>query len=241
MSTASTPSLSDVIALNIKLNELESKLATDGTTKEVILNNINETKESLLPIRLQLNNFIRLMSSLDSMDANKQDTRFDNVSVTASSRSASVQDGTIEATESTVPVAAATATATTKDTAVTGKTARTTTGGQDEERVLPTLSTSQELFNIIHNSLLKLFSSIQTLSENFEKLGPIFDTIPEYTNQYKSREFQPLEVLLNINSSSTTTKGSSTGTSNYTTSFSNNNNNSNNITGSHKHKHKHQC
>lgn len=149
--------VSDILTLHMKLEELENKLATQDRVKDMLVGSIKDTRASILPIRLELNNFIHLVGSID----------------------------------------------------------------EDKNGATPV-----EKFSTIRTALLKLYSSIQALSGNFEDLGPLFDTISQYTIEHKSKEYQPLEVLSNsnmepISMNTTTTTATTTATATATGAINN--------------------
>ncbi|CCF59881.1 hypothetical protein KAFR_0I01000 [Kazachstania africana CBS 2517] len=152
-------SISEVLTLTVKLEELETKFATNENSKQSVLDLVNETRSLILPIRLQLNEFISLMANIDKM------TETSNI----------------------------------------------------------------DKYNHIRKSLLTLQNNIQTLSQNFVKLNPLFNTIPEYSTKHNSREFKPLESLSNDpfakGSPRTTSSGSANNTITSATSITTNANN----------------
>lgn len=128
MSNGANTSMSGILRLNMKLDELEMKLAQSPGDKQELLSTITITRESILPIRLELNNFIHMVSNLS--DDKNGDTNLDK-------------------------------------------------------------------FNNVRDILFKLNDSIQLLSKRFGELGPLFNTVGEYTKEYKTKEYQPLETLGN--------------------------------------------
>lgn len=132
--------LLDFLTPNLKLEELESVLtATENDPKDTIIGAITESQQSILPLRLQFNDFIQTMSNIDSLQ---------------------------------------------------GK-------------------TPQEKFSEVRNKIVDLNNRLQAISEDFTKLQPLFDTIPEYSEKYGNKKCQPLETLKsasdnNIGTTSTT-------------------------------------
>ncbi|QLQ79819.1 hypothetical protein HG537_0C04680 [Torulaspora globosa] len=119
-------SLADLLTPDLKLDDLEASLA--GGTKEPqekVMNAIDKAQGSILPMRLQFNDFLQTMSSLDDL--------------------------------------------------------------QDQ--------TPLEKFTMIRNKVLDLTNRLQMISEDVGKLQPLFDTIPEYSERYGTKKFQPLETL----------------------------------------------
>ncbi|QLL32939.1 hypothetical protein HG536_0D04610 [Torulaspora globosa] len=119
-------SLADLLSPDLKLDDLEASLA--GGTKEPqekVISAIDKAQGSILPMRLQFNDFLQTMSSLDDL--------------------------------------------------------------QDQ--------TPLERFALIRNKVLDLTNRLQMISEDVGKLQPLFDTIPEYSERYGTKKFQPLETL----------------------------------------------
>ncbi|GAV55776.1 hypothetical protein ZYGR_0AY01690 [Zygosaccharomyces rouxii] len=117
--------LSEILSLNMKLDELESKLSSGDNSKESVMGAIDEAQGSILPMRLKFNDFLQTMSSIDKMQE----------------------------------------------------------VGPDEK------------FLLIRSKLLELTNSMQQVSEEFTKLQPLFDTVPEYAERYGNKRFLPLETL----------------------------------------------
>lgn len=132
--------LLDFLTPNLKLEELESILiASENDPKDTLIGVITESQESILPLRLQFNDFIQTMSNIDSLQG--------------------------------IP--------------------------------------AQEKFLEIRNKVVDLTNRLQAISEDFTKLQPLFDTIPEYSEKYGNKKCQPLETLksasdINIGTTTTT-------------------------------------
>ncbi|SMN20965.1 similar to Saccharomyces cerevisiae YGL025C PGD1 Subunit of the RNA polymerase II mediator complex [Maudiozyma saulgeensis] len=128
--TESGTAVESILTLHMKLEELERRLAQNPQGKEQLALTLSTTRESILPIRLELNNFIHMVSNI----------------------------------------------------------------ADDKNGI-----TNQEKFHNVRTMLLKLHTSIQSLSQRFQELSPLFGTVPEYTTEYKSKEYQPLETLTPTN------------------------------------------
>lgn len=140
-------SLADLLTPDLKLDDLEASLAA-GTKepKETVMSAIDKAQGSILPMRLQFNDFLQTMSSLDDL--------------------------------------------------------------QDQ--------TPLEKFTMIRSKVLDLTNRLQMISEDVGKLQPLFDTIPEYSERYGTKKFQPLETLriTSQNSTISTPQTQNSGTSN---------------------------
>lgn len=146
-----------ILTLHMKLEELERRLAQNPHGKEQLATTLSTTRDSILPIRLELNNFIHMVSNI-----------------------------------------------------------------ADEKNGV----TNQEKFHNVRLTLLKLHTSIQLLSQRFQELAPLFETVSEYTTEHKSKEYQPLETLAptHILQTSVTNDLSNKSTSNPTATTTNNTN-----------------
>lgn len=118
--------ISDLLVPDMKLEELETSLATGGDDpKDRVDKAITDAQNSILPMRLQFNDFMHTMSNIDDLQN----------------------------------------------------------------------STPMEKFNLIRSKVLDLSDKLQTMSEDVGKLHPLFNTIPEYSEKYGTKKFQPLETL----------------------------------------------
>lgn len=115
--------LADLLVADMKLDDLEASLSGGSNEpQEKVLNAIDKAQGSILPMRLQFNDFLQTMSSLDDHPP-------------------------------------------------------------------------MEKFTLIRNKVLELTNRLQTISDDVGKLQPLFDTIPEYSERYGTKKFQPLETL----------------------------------------------
>lgn len=141
----SSEGIADVLTPDIKLEELESKLATsDNDYKERIIGSIVETQDTILPMRLLFNDFVQTMSNADNLEAEDP----------------------------------------------------------------------KERFTLIRSKVLELSNKLQEVSDDFSKLQPLFETIPEYSVKYGNKKYQPLETLKSSSYSGIPTASNSTLNSN---------------------------
>lgn len=118
--------VSDLLVPDMKLEELETSLGTGKDEPRSRMDKaISEAQDSILPMRLQFNDFMQTMSNIDDLQN----------------------------------------------------------------------STPIEKFSLIRGKVIDLTERLQAMSEDVGKLHPLFDTIPEYSEKYGTKKYQPLETL----------------------------------------------